>query len=112
MNLDKNKKQRKFDFVANLINYSINLNRDSNIQIDYSFIKPKDFIKELNEYNEKNPRYLKKGRKKLNGEAFEVEGINIREYPYTHNIASLIEYCVHEIDELNKKVTRFVNGMS
>ena len=74
MNPDKNKKQRKFDFVANLINYSINLNRDSNIQIDYSFIKPKDFIKELNEYNEKNPRYLKKGRKKLNEFIAEYDG--------------------------------------
>jgi hypothetical protein len=86
MNSDKNKKQRKFDYVANLLNYSINLNRDSDIQLDYTFTKPKQF-----------------------------QLIMDREFPnfqYTNNLCSLIDYSVYEMDELNKKITRFVNGLN
>ena len=78
MNPDKNKKQRKFDYVANLLNYSINLNRDSDIQLDYTFTKPKQF-----------------------------QLIMDREFPnfqYTNNLCSLIDYSVYEMDELNKKI--------
>ena len=85
MNLDKNKKQRKFDYVANLLNYSINLNRDSDIQLDYNFIQPQQF-------------------KRIMDREFP-------EYQYTNNLCSLINYSRHEVDELNKKMTRFVNGL-
>ena len=107
MNPDKNKKRRKSDYVANLIDYSINLNRDNNIQIDYSFIKPKDLKKSLDEYKEDSHFSKNNLRNYDKGGSFSV-----REYEHTSSICSLIEYCVHEIDELNKKVTRFVNGMS
>ena len=75
-----------FDYVANLLNYSINLNRDSDIQLDYTFTKPKQF-----------------------------QLIMDREFPnfqYTNNLCSLIDYSVYEMDELNKKITRFVNGLN
>ena len=84
MNPDKNKKQRKFDYVANLLNYSVNLNRDSDIQLDYNFIQPQQF-------------------KFIMDREFP-------EYQYTNNLCSLINYSRHEMDELNKKLTRFVNG--
>jgi len=33
------------------------------------------------------------------------------DYQYTNNLCSLINYSRHEVDELNKKMTRFVNGL-
>jgi hypothetical protein len=86
MNRDKNKKQRKFDYVANILEYSLNLNRDSDIQIDYTFTKSKDFKSVM---DKKFP-----------------------EFQYTDNLCSLIDYTVYEIDELNKRLTRFVNGLN
>jgi len=107
MNQDRNKKRRKFDYVANLIDYSISLNRDNDIQLDYNFIKPQELKKTLNEYKEDSHYSIDKLRNYDKGGSFSV-----REYPYTNNICSLIEYCVHEIDELNKRITKFVNGMN
>ena len=85
MNLDKNKKQRKFEYDKNLLNYSVNLNRDSDIQLDYNFIQPQQF--------------------KL------IMDREFQEYQYTNNLCSLIDYSRYEADELNKKMTRFVNGL-
>jgi hypothetical protein len=85
MNPNRNQKRRKFDYVANLLEYSLNLNRDTHIQIDYTFVKPKDF-------------------KFIMDEKFP-------DFQYTNNLCSLIDYSVYEIDELNKKITRFVNGL-
>jgi hypothetical protein len=86
MNPNRNQKRRKFDYVANLLEYSLNLNRDTHIQIDYTFVKPKDF-------------------KFIMDEKFP-------DFQYTNNLCSLIDYSVYEIDELNKKITRFVNGLN
>ncbi len=81
-----NLKRRKFDYVANLLEYSLNLNRDSCIQIDYTFTKSKDF-------------------KFIMDDKFP-------DFQYTNNLCSLIDYTVYEMDELNKKITRFVNGLN
>ena len=107
MNQDRNKKRRKFDYVANLIDYSISLNRDNDVQIDYSFVKPQDLKKSLNEYKEDSHFSKNNLRNYDKGGSFSV-----KEYEYTHTMCSLIDYCVYEIDELNKKITKFVNGMN
>jgi len=86
MNPNRNQKRRKFDYVANLLEYSLNLNRDTHIQIDYTFTKPKDF-------------------KFIMDEKFP-------DFQYTNNLCSLIDYSVYEIDELNKRLTRFLNGLN
>ena len=72
MNQDRNKKRRKFDYVANLIDYSISLNRDNNVQIDYSFIKPQDLKKALNEYKEDSHFSKNNLRKYDKGGSFSV----------------------------------------
>ena len=86
MNPNRNQKRRKFDYVANLLEYSLNLNRDTHIQIDYTFTKSKDF-------------------KFIMDEKFP-------DFQYTNNLCSLIDYSVYEIDELNKRLTRFLNGLN
>ena len=85
MALDQNLIRRKYDYVAKLFNYNVNLNRDCKLILEYDYINP---------------------------EVFKL--IMDKEYPdfaHTNTISSIIGKTKYEFDELNKTMTRFVNGL-
>lgn len=85
MALDQNLIRRKYDYVAKLFTYNVNLNRDCKLVLEYDYINPEVFKSVMNsEYPE---------------------------FAHTYTLASFIGKTKYEFDEINKKLTKFVNGL-
>lgn len=85
MALDQNLIRRKYDYVAKLFHYNVNLNRDCKLILEYDYINPEVFRLVMD-----------------------------KEYPefaHTNSISSIIGKTKYEFDELNKRLTSFVNGL-
>jgi len=86
MNDWKNLVRRKFDYTANLCNYQVKLTRDFELLLDYNFVTPKVLKKTFDE--------------------------TYPDFKHTNIICSIIHETCYEFDNLNSKLTKFINKIN